>query len=460
MLDKVIYTIEKYSMLKEKDGIVAGFSGGPDSTAMLHCLWMLREKYNLRITAVHLNHMIRGDEALRDENFARSFAEEHDINFVSERIKVEKYAEENGLSSEEAGRVLRYRLFDRVAEETNSSKIALAHNLNDQAETVMMRMLRGSGLTGLGGIKPVRDGKYIRPLIYCSRKEIERYCSAYDLRPVIDSTNKESIYARNRIRLELLPYIEKNYSRNFSVNLSKTAELFREEDEYMNAEAEKILGEHFSREDESIECSTIKELHTAMRRRVIRLIVGYVKGDLIGIEYRHIEDCIELALKNETGKKINLPGDLICKVEYGRLSITKSVKETAHFEHRLSLGCSIRLEESGVKVYTELVDSDGFSGKDTAAVKYFDHEKLPENVCVRNRRPGDYIYPKGMSGKKKVKDILIDKKIPREKRDNIPVIAAGSEVLWIKGVHDTGNFKPDDGTRKILKIGFEGCVNG
>ncbi|MCX7903698.1 MAG: tRNA lysidine(34) synthetase TilS [Caloramator sp.] len=450
MLDKVLKYITQNSMIKNGDKIVVGFSGGPDSTALLHILIQLKNIYNIEVFAVHINHMIRDEEAFRDEEFSREFCKRFDIPFYSFRIDVLTLAKDKGLSSEEAGRLVRYECFEKVLKEVSGNKIALAHNKNDQAETMIMKFLRGSGLRGISGIKPVR-GNIIRPLLVCSREEIEEYCKKNNLNPVIDSTNKEAIYLRNKIRLELMPYIKENINENIIDNLFKASEILREEDEYIEMEAVKAY--ELVKADAGISISRFKELHIAIQRRIIRNMIKEVKGDLNAIENIHVDDCLKLIEKGETGKKINLPKKLIAEISYDNFYITLE-KDKKDFEYKINIPGTTVIGELNLKVSTELIKNEG-TLKDSAFIKYFDYDKIKGELVVRNRKEGDFIYPKGLNGKKKIKDLFIDNKIPKDKRDEIPLIALGKEILWVYNIRDTKNYKIDENTKNVLKIKIE-----
>jgi tRNA(Ile)-lysidine synthase len=449
MLDKVLEIIKKHDMIQKGDGIVVGLSGGPDSVCLLHALYSLREKLGINLYAVHLNHMIRGKEAERDEEYSKCFAELLGIPFYSKCIEVEKYAKEHGMSSEEAGRFFRYKLFNEVADEVGAKKIALAHNMNDQAETMIMRFIRGTGISGLGGIKPIRDNKYIRPILSCSRGEIEEYCEVNALNPVIDSTNKESIYTRNRVRLEFIPYIKKHFNPNIIESLYKNSEIFRDENEYIDSMAKHELKK--IREKEGINIIEFNKLHTALKKRVIRLMVEDVKGNLNGIEGKHIEECIRLIEKGKTGKTIELPDNINCAIDYSIFKVLKKT-EALDYEYRLGVPETIYVREANMYVETKILEDNIENLTDKQFVKYWDCDKIKYGIIVRNRRDGDYIFPKGMEGRKKLKDILIDKKVPREERDRLLIFSIESEVLWIAGVRDSRNYKIDSNTKRVLEI--------
>jgi tRNA(Ile)-lysidine synthase len=449
--------IERYDMIENGEGIVVGLSGGPDSICLLHSLYCLKDRYNIKLYSVHLNHMIRGEEALRDENFARDFSESYNIPFFCRRTDVLNYAKEKSLSSEEAGRLLRYELFEAVLRETGAKKIALAHNMNDQAETMLMRFLRGSGITGMGGIKPVRDNKYIRPILSLSREEVESYCRENSLRPVIDSTNKETIYTRNRIRLEVIPYIKKHFNPNIIESLFKVSEILRDDDEYLNIISAKELS--LIKSNNGISRTGFTGLHTAVKRRVLRALIQSIKGDLTGIESKHIEECIAFLEESGTGKKISLPDNIECIIEYAYFKFDR-VKDMTDYEYAVNLPGITRAYKEYI-ITAKVFDSNDRNFLDKQYVKYFDYDKINNGIFFRNRRNGDYMYPKGMTGCKKLKDIFIDKKIPKDMRKEIPLITLGNEVLWILNLRDTKNYKPGVDTRHILELTIErGGENG
>lgn len=450
MFDKVLNYIKQYSMIKNEDKIVVGFSGGPDSTALLHILIQLKNIFDIQVFAVHINHMIRDEEAFRDEEFSREFCKKFNIPFYSFRIDVLTLAKDKGLSSEEAGRLVRYECFEKVLKEVGGNKIALAHNKNDQAETMIMKFLRGAGLKGISGIKPVR-GNIIRPLLVCSREEIEDYCKKNNLNPVIDSTNKEAIYLRNKIRLELIPYIKENINENIIDNLFKASEILRDEDEYI--EMETIKAYELVKANEGISISRFKEFHIAIQRRIIRKMIKDVKGDLNAIENIHVDDCLKLIEKGETGKKINLPQKLIAEISYDNFYVKKE-REKKDFEYKIIIPGTVNIKELNLKISSDLIKNEG-TLKDNAFIKYFDYDKIKGELVVRNRKEGDFIYPKGLNGKKKIKDLFIDNKIPKDKRDEIPLVALGKEILWVYNIRDTKNYKIDENTKNVLKIKIE-----
>lgn len=440
-------------MISKGDNIVVGFSGGPDSLCLLHVLMSLREEYNISINAAHINHMIRGEEANRDEELSRKFCIDNNINFHLKREDVTSLAKRLRMSSEEAGRKVRYDFFNEIIKSIPNGKIALAHNLNDNGETIIMRFLRGTSLSGMAGISPKRDN-IIRPIVNCTRTEIENYCSDNNLTPVIDSTNLQDIYTRNKIRLNVIPYIEKNFNKNILENLHTNSKIARDEEDMILT----LVKENTKKikKEKGYCVKEFNNLHIAMRRRIIRCIISDTLKNLNGIESKHIDLVVELIKKEKSGKRLDIKKGLILSIDYDKFNIfikEKRINTTNEIKsyNILDEGISI----NGYKFKASIVHRDLLDEIDYKE-KYFDFDKIGDNVKVRLRQNGDYMYLKGLKGRKKLKDIFIDLKIPREIRNSIPVIAVGSEVLVIPGIKDSISYSLDDETNNILKVKIEG----
>ena len=237
IFEKTLSTIKKYNLIEKGDKIVLGLSGGPDSVCLLHILNRLREVLDIEVYAAHLNHQIRGLEAQQDALYVSQLCESLGVTFFVKSINVPQYCKDNKLSLEEGARKLRYEMFFEIKESLNANKIAIAHNMNDQAETVLMRMMRGTGLQGLKGIDYIRDGVIIRPILDIERSEIEAYCEEHKLNPRIDSTNLESIYTRNKIRLELIPYMKENFNSNVTESIVRMSNSLKCDNELIEEEA-------------------------------------------------------------------------------------------------------------------------------------------------------------------------------------------------------------------------------
>ncbi|MEG0132864.1 MAG: tRNA lysidine(34) synthetase TilS [Clostridium sp.] len=453
MLNKSINTINKYNMIEYGDTIVVGFSGGPDSLALLHILMSIRNEYNLSLHAVHINHMIRGEEALRDENFCKEFCKLNNIDFHLKREDVNSLAKKLKITSEEAGRMVRYQFFNEVLNGNEKGKIALAHNLNDNGETIIMRFLRGSSLLGMSGIRPKRDN-IIRPIIECTRKEIENYCEINNLNPVIDSTNLQEIYTRNKIRLNLIPYIIKNFNSNILENLNSNSVIARDEEDFLSGISNEtlkslIISDGYNREK-------FNNLHIALRRRVLRVIIGNVLGDINGIESKHIDILIEFISSGESGKVINIKKGLVCSLSYNIFNIyinKQQEKKKLEISIKDIINSEVNIEDMVLRF--SLVDYSDYS-KDNSSSIYIDVDSILDRLVIRGRNNGDYIYIQGINGKKKLKDLFIDNKVPREKRDKAVLIAVDSQVISILKFKRSSSYIPTSNSKRILKIQIKG----
>lgn len=312
MLEKVLNTIKKYNLIENGDRLVLGVSGGPDSICMLNILNDIRNDKKLHmefdIIVAHVNHLIR-DEAKDDEIFVKNFCEKIGVQFYSKSIDIQKIANNNKIGTEEAGRNARYEFFDEILEKTNSNKIAIAHNKNDKVETMIMNVLRGSGIAGLRGIEPIKDNKYIRPLIECERFEIEQYCKDNKIDARIDRSNFQNIYTRNKIRNVVIPYIKDEFNPNIIQTMDRLSQLIKEEDEYLD----KIVKEKYNALiiEESLKefVMNLKEFNKqekVIKSRLLLYTISRILGSTKGIEKIHIEDVIKLC-ENNIGNKYLTP---------------------------------------------------------------------------------------------------------------------------------------------------------
>lgn len=304
---QVLETIEKYNMLEKGDKIVVGVSGGPDSMTLLHILQKLKEKYSLEIFVAHINHMIR-ENAKIDEKYVEDYCKKNNIQCYIKRADVVAKAQIDKNGVEEAGREVRYNFFDEVLKKTNSNKIAIAHNLNDNSETVIMNCLRGTGLAGLKGIEPKR-GKYIRPLIESSREEIEKYCAQNNINPRHDESNDDTTYTRNKIRNIIIPYLKKEFNPNIITGISRLSDIVKEEQEYLTKETKKAYDEVIINEKENTIIYNVRKFNEkdiVIQKRLILLGIEKIFGNTKGIEKINLEDIIKLC-NNNIGNKFLKP---------------------------------------------------------------------------------------------------------------------------------------------------------
>ena len=304
MKEKVLETIKKYNLIKDGDRLILGVSGGPDSIAMLNILNDIRndkkQHMNFDIIVAHVNHMIR-EEAIDDQKFVENFCKKIGITFYAKSIDVQKIANNKKIGTEEAGRNARYEFFDEILEKENANKIAIAHNKNDKIETIIMNMLRGSGIAGLKGIEPIKNNKYIRPLIECERFEIEEYCAKNDIEPRIDRTNFENVYTRNKVRNIVIPFIKQEFNPNIIQTMDRLSDLVKEEDEYLEKLVETKYNDYVEQEDKGQIIMNLKDFNKeekVIKSRLLLYTISRLLGTTKGIEKIHIEDIIKLCEKN------------------------------------------------------------------------------------------------------------------------------------------------------------------
>ncbi|MCI8345039.1 MAG: tRNA lysidine(34) synthetase TilS [Clostridia bacterium] len=315
---KILKTIKKYELIKNGDNIVVGVSGGPDSMALLNALINIRKSSNLKfgITVAHINHMIR-IEAEEETKYVQNFCNKNNIECFIKKEQVEEIAKTEKIGTEEAGRKVRYSFFDEVAKKVNANKIATAHNANDNAETVLMNIIRGSGTSGLKGIEPIRENKYIRALIECTRVEIEEYCEEQNLEPKIDKSNMENIYTRNKVRNLLIPYIKENFNPNIITSLNRLSNLASNENEFIQKKVEESYKEVLIKEmlgdkelqgkkEIIIDLKKFNKLDLVIKNRLMLYTIVRVLGTSKNIEKVHIEDLVKLC-SNNIGNKYLTP---------------------------------------------------------------------------------------------------------------------------------------------------------
>ncbi len=458
--DVVRRTIERYGMLAPGDGVVVAVSGGPDSLALLHLLWSLREDFALSLHVAHLNHLLRGEAAEADAAFVRDTAERLGLPVTVEEVPVAALAREEGLSLEEAGRVARYRFFRKVCDAVGFRRVALGHTRDDQAETVLMRLLRGAGPAGLAGIPPVRDGWIIRPLIDVSRADVEAYCRAHGLEPRRDATNESTAFLRNRIRLELLPHLEAVYHPGLRRVLAQTAEILRAEDEWLGEQAAGALsgllradGPHLV-----LRADGLGRLPPALRRRAVRLAAARLGIAVGALTFDHVERILGLC-GARPGKAVALPGGGEARREQDAVVLSPGRAGLTGFQYEWAVPGSLNVPEAGVRLTADLLEGPSPPGDpafrgDGREVTVLDADRVPLVLTVRSRRPGDRLRPLGLGGEKKLQDLFVDAKVPRRLRDRVPVVAAGDRIAWVVGHRVAGDFAAGPGTvrRLVLRV--------
>ncbi len=453
LIDKVRENIIKYQLFEPGDKIVVGISGGADSICLAHLLWTLKEEFEIELFGVHINHGIRQNTAKRDEQYVRSFCEKYQIPFVCFEAEIPKIAREEKLSEEEAGRKIRYECFEQVLKEEKANKIAVAHHKNDQAETLLLHLCRGSALEGLAGMRPKR-GEIIRPLLFVTREEIERYLSENEILYQEDETNQETIYSRNKIRHEILPQMEKINKKTVE-HIARTCELVQETTDFLREITKNEFEKLVERADgkRAILVSSLAPLHPFLQKQFIKMMIEELANAKKDITSAHILSVLSLKEK-EVGKKRNLPYRLEAVREYEKIVVQKKKKEKEkkkEIVYELKEG-EQTFTELGIQIFAEKKPYFGEEISKKTYTKYFDYDRIKSHIVLRHRKAGDYLIMNTKGEKKSLKRFFIDEKIPREERENILLLADGSHIIWIVGSRISEYYKVSDTTRKILVV--------
>jgi len=452
--DRVLSTIRKHQMLNRGDKVLVAVSGGPDSVALLYFLNQIRPVYDLTLHVFHLNHMIRGREAAEDAQFVVEFANKLGVPSTTMSFDVPALMKRERLSLEEAAREARYELMDRIASEIKADKAALGHHADDQVETFLMRLIRGSGLKGLGSILPVRD-HYIRPFIEVSKEEIAEYIDENGLEYRLDASNEDLSILRNKVRRELVPLIS-SYNPQIRPTLLRTIEVVREDQLHLEELTSGVF-DVLAETGEGIVRISIQGLvaqSIALRRRLIRKCIGWVKTDLRGIDFKHIEGILSKIEEVPAQFELELPGDIIVFTEYEYLVFAKrGLFEPAPVEPvRLAVPGVTKIGMLGVEIDARTTDPSNLEFERNGAVAHLDADKIPGELFVRTRRPGDSFKPFGMTKDKKLQDFFVDEKVPKRERDRVPIIASNGDIIWIGGFRIDERFKVTEDTKRVLVL--------
>ena len=454
------------ALIEKNDGIVAGISGGADSVFLFLYLLQVQKEYNLRLCFVHVNHGIRGSEADRDERFVEELCEQNGAMYKVFYKDIPKMAQEMSMTEEEAGRVYRYECFEDVRKELGYNKIAVAHHQDDQAETVLFQLLRGSGFRGLGGMR-AKNTDVIRPLLAVKKQEIVETLEKKGQSYCTDSTNNEDEYARNQIRNHLIPYLRENLQKETVSHIATTASYMQDVTEFIDLQTDMVW-------ESVIECkegrpkeikaylSEMKKLHVVLQREIFMRMIEYMSGRRKDITARHIDALTRLII-SQTGRKINLPYDIVAAKYYDCILMShkdrwyhSSQSFTEVYEEKISAGqeynvtftnnnshtISFHTEETGIM--TDII-------KKNSCTKWFDYAKIKNMPELRYPKEGDYLWLRTDGSKKKLSRILIDSKIPADERKNILVLADGAHIMWIPELSRcSAYYYINDKTKKML----------
>ncbi len=471
---KVFRTIHKYNLIKPNDSIIVGVSGGPDSVALLRTLHSINstKELHLRLLVAHLDHQLRGKSSEEDAQFVQNLSKSLSLPFILKSVNIQKIADQTKSSVEETARRERYKFFMESSQKYNAPLIAVGHTADDNVETILHRIIRGTGILGLGGIpikRPFTKGsavQLVRPLLFAWRKEIIEYLEKERLNYRTDTSNYETIYLRNKIRLELIPFLESQYNPNVKNILMQLCQILNTNNEYVSAEAKKIVHDitiEVTGDSYSINTHLLAKQPEILQYFVFQEILTTMQIPLKEITFDHFIKMIHEIPKTGKGRHLQLPGGFHVWHEHGTLYLKK---EPLHKPCKL-FPSEIAVQIPGItslyplgQLISEVLDAqdlplEKYKKTKTKYEEIFSLESITMPITVRLRKNGDTISPLGIQGHKKLKDIFIDKKIPLNERDTTPIVVMNGQPIWVIGICIDNRVKVTPATKKILKLTFQ-----
>ncbi len=443
--------VQKHQLISENDKIIVSISGGIDSTVLLDLMMELKHRRNIEVAAAHINHNLRGTESEEDEGFAKTLADQYGIEFFVHSADTRAFVIEHKTSLQVGAREIRYKFLETVKILKNFTKIATAHNANDNAETVLLNLLRGAGAGGLGGI-PIKRESIIRPLLFAERKEIERYAELKSLKFREDSSNLKDYYTRNIIRHFTLPQIQEKINPSIVSTLNRSAEIFQEMTAFINNEVKVLysnLSTTFEKDKLVLDMFKLKNMLLFIRENVIIIALReFVRGE---VDYNKVHAIMEL-INSETGSSIEIGGEVVVFRDRHNLVFIRNPKEPADFVAEIIPGKKYEFEEFYLN--TEVVDKKEVQFSLSPVIEFIDADAAGDILTLRSWHSGDTFAPLGMKGHKKISDFLVDSKIPIYQKSNVLVLSNKDYIIWVCGLRVDDRFKITDSTRRILKLEF------
>lgn len=451
-MEKALEWLERYHMIREGETVIVGVSGGADSVCLLFVLKKYQELHPFTMEVVHVEHGIRGQESLEDAGFVKELCDRLKVPFHLEQKDVKALAAQEGLSVEEAGRMARYAAFEEWRQKTGGCAIAVAHHANDQAETILWNLIRGSGVRGMSGIQPV-NGYVIRPLLGCTREEIEAWLREQQICYRTDRTNLEDTYTRNKLRLKVLPYLEQECNPRACAHIAMAGERLRKVEDYLEGQAcrraEKIG--RFSEGESRLERKGLLEEAEILQEYLLRYAIQRTGAGLKDISSGHVERLQRLAA-GRSGTQLDLPGRLkgVCSGPWLILTVRK--QEEGQVPHPVSVPIPGEANWAGFRIQTRIEEYRGQIIPQKKYTKWFDYDTIKDTIQLRSRQSGDYFIGDSLGGRRKLKKYFIDEKIPREEREQIPLLAEGSHIIWCVGYRISEAYKITKETRRMLVV--------
>ncbi len=474
LIETIVKTVTDHDMFKAGDRVLTGVSGGPDSVALVYLLSELAPRLAITLGIAHLNHGLR-PEAENEARFVKTLSQKLALPLHTESVDVAAYRQKHGLSLEEAAREVRYSFYKRVLAANGYHKIALGHHRDDNAEMILMNLLRGAGPLGLSGIPPVRENMIVRPLINLARTQLLTFLDNRQLEYVSDPSNADTGFTRNRIRHTLLPLLQKEFNTNILEALHRTATITGDENQWLETVVDPLCDAVIHRPDENqihLDTAALGQLARAPARRVIRRAIAALRGNLRRVTFAHIDTLMDLATTGNANARVDLPG-LICAVKQENRVILKKMEGPRQpLSPESSPGCyryliearqltdpeslTLEIKATGGRVIFKRRDTwetseMSGSGQQTA---FFDIDQLSFPLLIRNYQPGDRLTPLGMRGSKKLKKIFNEHRVDRSKREICPVMVSGDDIIWVLGHRRAETGKINRQTRHVLEIKY------
>jgi tRNA(Ile)-lysidine synthase len=448
--------IDAYAMLSPGARVIVAVSGGPDSMALLSVLYRLRSRYSLTLIVAHVNHQLRAQEAYRDAAFVEQQTIRFGLPFYQTRVDVKALQHTSGLSPQHAARHLRYAFFHSLLDTVNATHIALGHTADDQAETLLIRLLRGGGPTGLAGIPPVRP-PFIRPLITTSHPDILAYLRMEHIPWITDSSNAHRTYLRNRIRLDLLPTLQQ-YNPRIMKRLNELVDMLRADNVVLERQTDALIKQvvcWLPRKRAVIACEPYSTAPLALQRRVLRRLLDVLCPAHLA-SFKHVEALRWLTLAGRLGKRLTLPSNVLAERHRDtvRLWNTQETTTTPPVV-TLTVPGEVDIPEFETRLCADVVTPACYPDQSGSGEAYLDLQLIRFPLTVRFPQPGDRFYPLGAPGRKKLKDFFIDRKIPRAERPYIPLVVSGEEIVWVVGHRIAESVKIRPTTQRVLRLRCE-----
>jgi tRNA(Ile)-lysidine synthase len=457
IVERVRETIERHRMISPRDTVLAAVSGGPDSVAMLHILAGLRSDFGFELRVAHLDHRFRGEASRDDATFVRDLAARLGLEYTCEEVNVPEFVLVNRMSKQDAARMLRYRFLEKTAKLHYCQRIATGHTADDQAETVLMRVIRGAGPDGLAGIPPKRDGTIIRPLIAVWRSEIEGYLAAHGQSYRTDASNLESEYVRNRVRNELLPLLA-TYNPNIKRTLVTLGTVMADVSSHLARLTDEAVREVVLRArmgQFALDLTKLTGYDEALQRSLFRRLFESLRPDLAPLSFHHVEKLLSLVKRGEVGASVELPSGGQARLEHGCLVLSHGAGPSEVIERELPVPGDVTFSEAALRVTAGIVHGrkPPLRPEEVGdSVAYFDWDEVRPPLSVRGRREGDRFRPFGLDGTKSLKEYFIDEKVPASLRSAVPLVCDRSGLLWVVGLRRSAAAPVTGETKTILTL--------